>query len=46
MILQAALERVTACPCTDGCPACVGPVGEQEEGTKERTRRLLEEMMR
>jgi len=45
-ILQAALERVTACPCADGCPACVGPVGEQEEGTKERTRRLLEEMMR
>jgi len=44
--LQAALERVTACPCADGCPACVGPVGEQEEGTKERTRRLLEEMMR
>jgi len=40
-ILQAALERVTACPCADGCPACVGPVGEQEEGTKERTRRLL-----
>ncbi len=41
-ILEAALERVTACPCADGCPACVGPVGEQEEGTKERTRRLLE----
>lgn len=41
-LLEAALERVTACPCADGCPACVGPVGEQEEGTKERTRRLLE----
>ncbi|MGQ9467553.1 MAG: DEAD/DEAH box helicase [Anaerolineae bacterium] len=44
-LLEAAWERVTACPCADGCPACVGPVGEQEEGTKERTRRLLEEMM-
>ncbi len=41
-LLEAALERVTTCPCTDGCPACVGPVGEQEEGTKERTQRLLE----
>lgn len=44
-LLESARERVTACPCADGCPACVGPVGEQEEGTKERTRRLLEEMM-
>ncbi len=41
-LLEAARERVRACPCADGCPACVGPVGEQEEGTKERTRRLLE----
>ncbi len=44
-ILEAALERVTTCPCADGCPACVGPVGEQEEGTKERTRRLLEALL-
>ncbi|MDW8069621.1 MAG: DEAD/DEAH box helicase [Anaerolineae bacterium] len=44
-LLEAAWERVTACPCADGCPACVGPVGEQEKGTKERTRRLLEEML-
>ncbi len=43
-LLEAALERVRTCPCADGCPACVGPVGEQEMGTKERTRRLLEEM--
>ncbi|MGB9776634.1 MAG: DEAD/DEAH box helicase, partial [Anaerolineae bacterium] len=41
-LLEAARERVRTCPCADGCPACVGPVGEQEEGTKERTRRLLE----
>jgi DEAD/DEAH box helicase domain-containing protein len=44
-LLEAALERVRTCPCADGCPACVGPVGEQEEGTKERTRRLLEAMI-
>ncbi|MBC7227702.1 MAG: DEAD/DEAH box helicase [Thermoflexales bacterium] len=45
VLLEAARERVTTCPCADGCPACVGPVGEQEEGTKERTQRLLEEML-
>ncbi|HIQ02414.1 MAG TPA: DUF1998 domain-containing protein, partial [Anaerolineales bacterium] len=44
-LLAAALERARACPCTDGCPGCVGPVGEQEPGTKQRTRRLLEGMI-
>ena len=43
-LLEAALDRVRTCPCADGCPGCVGPVGEQEAGTKERTRRLLEAM--
>ncbi|MGD8243914.1 MAG: DEAD/DEAH box helicase [Anaerolineae bacterium] len=41
-LLEAALERVHECPCTDGCPACVGPAGEVEPGTKALTRRLLE----
>jgi DEAD/DEAH box helicase domain-containing protein len=41
-LLEAALERVHDCPCTDGCPACVGPAGEVEPGTKALTRRLLE----
>lgn len=44
-LLKAALERVRACPCTDGCPGCVGPVGEQERGTKRRTERLLAGMV-
>jgi len=44
-LLTAALERVRSCPCADGCPGCVGPAGEQEPGTKERTRRLLEELV-
>lgn len=45
LLLAAALDLVRSCPCRDGCPGCVGPVGEQEPGTKERTRRLLEAMV-
>jgi DEAD/DEAH box helicase domain-containing protein len=41
-LLEAALERVQECGCTDGCPACVGPAGEAEPGTKALTRMLLE----
>jgi DEAD/DEAH box helicase domain-containing protein len=41
-LLEAARERVHDCPCSDGCPACVGPTGEVEPGTKALTRRLLE----
>ena len=41
-LAQAALERVSGCPCRDGCPSCVGPVGESEEGAKRAARRLLQ----
>jgi DEAD/DEAH box helicase domain-containing protein len=41
-LLQAALDVVRGCPCADGCPGCVGPVGKAEPGTKTLTRRLLE----
>ncbi len=41
-LTQAALERVRLCPCSDGCPSCVGPVGETEPGAKDGARRLLE----
>ena len=41
-LLHAALDRVRACPCSDGCPSCVGPAGEQDPGTKQLTQRLLE----
>lgn len=40
----AARERVQRCPCTRGCPACVGPVGESEPGAKQAARRLLERL--
>jgi len=41
-LLEAALDRVRACACTDGCPACVGPAGDIEPGTKALTERLLQ----
>lgn len=42
-VLQAALDLVTACPCPNGCPACVGPVLEHEYAldTKKLTIALL-----
>ena len=45
-LLVAALERIDACGCEYGCPACVGPVlVEQDEdvNTKLMARALLEE---
>jgi DEAD/DEAH box helicase domain-containing protein len=41
-LLQAALDVVRQCPCTDNCPGCVGPAGDVEPGTKALTRQLLE----
>jgi DEAD/DEAH box helicase domain-containing protein len=41
-LLEAALDRVRDCPCSAGCPACVGPAGDVEPGAKELTKRLLE----
>jgi len=41
-LLVAALERVQECPCTAGCPACVGPAGDIQPGAKDMTERLLQ----
>ncbi|HQE93399.1 MAG TPA: DEAD/DEAH box helicase [Anaerolineae bacterium] len=43
-LVEAMLERVQTCPCADGCPSCVGPVGESEPGAKAAARQLLERM--
>ena len=40
-VAAAALERVPTCPCTEGCPSGVGPVGESEPGAKSATTKLL-----
>lgn len=42
VLLEAALDRVGECTCSAGCPACIGPVGDIEPGTKALCERLLE----
>ncbi|MHB1417708.1 MAG: DEAD/DEAH box helicase, partial [Chloroflexota bacterium] len=44
-LLARCLELVTACPCEDGCPSCVGPAGEVGEGAKETAKRILRDML-
>jgi DEAD/DEAH box helicase domain-containing protein len=41
-LLAGALDLVCGCPCQDGCPACVGPVGPGGREVKDLTTRLLE----
>jgi DEAD/DEAH box helicase domain-containing protein len=45
-LLSRALELVQACPCSDGCPSCVGPGGEQGLGGKEETLAILSSLPR
>jgi len=40
-LMAGALDLVRDCPCVQGCPACVGPVGEIGEDAKQLTLALL-----
>jgi DEAD/DEAH box helicase domain-containing protein len=40
-ILLRAYELVSTCECTDGCPSCVGPGGEDGNGSKRETLAIL-----
>jgi DEAD/DEAH box helicase domain-containing protein len=44
-LMRAAYELVSNCGCHDGCPSCVGPGGEQGQGSKRETLALLEELV-
>jgi DEAD/DEAH box helicase domain-containing protein len=44
-LLRAARDMIQDCACTDGCPACVGPVAEVGGDTKALTLKLIEGMI-
>lgn len=44
-LIKGALELITNCACTDGCPACVGPGGENGAGGKKATHALLQALV-
>jgi DEAD/DEAH box helicase domain-containing protein len=44
-LFEASLLHVTHCPCSDGCPACVGPPMEVGDGGKQGVLKLLEYML-
>jgi len=35
VLLARTQELITACPCDNGCPSCVGPAGDKSERSKE-----------
>ncbi len=45
-MLAAARELISGCGCVDGCPACVGPVGETGEGVKQLCLGILDSASR
>lgn len=40
-LLKGARDRISACPCREGCPSCVGPVQEVGKRAKSLSLRLL-----
>jgi len=45
ILLRAAYEQVSHCPCSDGCPACTGPVAENGLGAKQHAKAILMELL-
>jgi DEAD/DEAH box helicase domain-containing protein len=43
--LLQAYETVSSCECEDGCPSCVGPIGEEGSGGKEETLAILKALL-
>ncbi|MCJ7565310.1 MAG: DEAD/DEAH box helicase [Candidatus Aminicenantes bacterium] len=44
-LLDYCLKTITACPCQDGCPSCVGPTKESGEQAKEVAVEILSRLL-
>ncbi len=44
-LFERAHELVSACPCENGCPSCVGPAGDKSERSKEVVLAILERLL-
>ncbi|MDF1520723.1 MAG: DUF1998 domain-containing protein, partial [Brevefilum sp.] len=45
-LISQAFETITYCECEDGCPSCVGPIGEEASGGKAETLAILKALIR
>src|SRR5271157_1456897 len=45
-LLNRTLDLVSACPCENGCPSCVGPITDRSERTKEVALEILGRLCR
>ena len=46
ILLNCTLELISACPCENGCPSCVGPTADRSERTKEVALEILGQLCR
>lgn len=44
-LLKQGLETISVCQCADGCPSCVGPIGEEGYGGKKEALALLKALV-
>jgi len=45
-LLKQCLKTITACPCKEGCPSCVGPAKESGKSAKQVALHILKELTR
>jgi len=45
-LINQSLETVSYCDCEDGCPSCVGPIGEEASGGKSETLAILKALVK
>jgi DEAD/DEAH box helicase domain-containing protein len=44
LLLERTRELISACPCENGCPSCVGPAADRSEKTKNVALAMLEQL--